>query len=71
MTRASARRCATLPVPVLEAHGGSAGALGHHIDLALTDTCREREVRGRGGRRRSPTRSSASSDAPRGNHPSD
>ena len=44
MTRAGARRCAALPVPALEAHGGSAGALGHHIDLALTDTCREREV---------------------------
>ena len=30
--------------PALEAHGGSAGALGSHTDLALTDTCREREV---------------------------
>lgn len=41
---AGALRCAALPVPALEAHGGSAGGLGHHIDLALTDTCREREV---------------------------
>ena len=44
MTRAGARCCAALPVPALEAHGGAAGVLGHHIDLALTDTCREREV---------------------------
>lgn len=40
MTCAGARCCAALPVPALEAHGGSAGAPGHHIDLALTDTCR-------------------------------
>lgn len=36
--------------PALEAHGGAAGELGHHIDLALTDTCRgEGGVRKRGG----------------------
>lgn len=49
MTRAGERCCAALPVPALEAHGRSAGALGHHIDLALTDTCRERGVKKREG----------------------
>lgn len=49
----------------LEAHGGSAGGLGHHIDLALTDTCREREV-WEGGEERSANRSSLSSNSPRG-----
>lgn len=51
MTRAGARCCAALPVPALEAHGGSAGALGHHIDLALTDTCRGEGGVRKGGRR--------------------
>lgn len=61
MTCSYARRCAALPVPALEAHGGAAGALGRHIDLALTDTCRgEGGVRRVGGRGHRPARLSLS-----------
>lgn len=51
-----------LPVSGLKAHGRAAGALGNHIDLALTDTCREREVWGT-GEERSPIPSAVSSSA--------
>lgn len=61
--RAGEQSFTALPVSGLKAHGRSAGALGNHIDLALTDTCREREVWAT-GEERSPIPSAVSSSAP-------